>query len=87
MRKRRMDSGTSECPVKVLQESRALQRAKIERLTGHACEGCRPNGTGTPVPLHSGAIAMLGEKCPDELEPSSQIVPHATLASIEPSGF
>jgi hypothetical protein len=30
---------------------------------------------------------MLGEKCSDELEFSSQIAPKATLASIEPSGF
>jgi hypothetical protein len=85
-----MDSGASKIPEKVLrwlvmrdrsaQESRAAQRAKIERLIGPTCEGChrpdRPYGRHRqqPSPLRSGAIAMLGEKCSDELE-HSQIAP------------
>src|SRR5215467_7456198 len=71
-------------------EYRALQRAKIERwsdtLVWVAIGPIDPTDRQRqqPSPLHSGAIAMLGEKCSDELEPSSQIAPKATLASIEP---
>jgi hypothetical protein len=71
------------------QESRALQRAKIERLSDTLVRVAIGPADPTdwhrqrPSPLHSGAIAT-GEKCSDELESSPRIAPKATLASIEP---
>jgi hypothetical protein len=64
-----------------------------ERLIGHTREGChRPDrpyepASTTTQSFASGAIAMLGQKCSDELEPSSQTTPKTTLVSIDPSGF